>query len=120
VQWLLGEGHGQGEGQLVTGVKDSRGYSTLHVACSCGNVEAAKLLLTMEDAPYRLDERTSDGETPLIVAVKGSKAQAELVRLLLHKGAKEYLENDKGESVMDIAQRRNLRDVVAVLVDHVK
>jgi len=114
VQWLLAEA------RVDASVRDSKGYTPLHLACACGHPDVLRALLTHSGDKGSLDDRAADGDTPLITAVKGARAQGELVRLLLAHGAREDLENAKGESAMDVAQRRNLRDVVAALVDHGK
>lgn len=49
--------------------------------------------------------------------MKAPKYQAEMVQALLEHGSlAAYTENANGESPMDVAQRRSLRSVIAILI----
>lgn len=76
------------------------GWTPLHYACAGPEVKAVQLLLTRG---ARIDARSPNGTTPLMMAAKyGSEAA---VDLLLKQGADARLRNDLNLSAADFAQQ---------------
>jgi len=78
----------------------------LHIAASLGSNELARLLLEGrrkdgEVIKASINERNAAGDTPLHIAAR-NKNQG-LVQLLLAQGAAQYIENNQGETPIDLA-----------------
>jgi len=100
--------------------KLDQGQNALHVACSSGQVEAAKVLLAWEAAqehPGDLNERSDDGRTALASAALNG--HAEVVRVLLETPGVDCNAPDKeGASPLFLAASKGHTQVVAVLLEH--
>jgi len=86
--------------------------TALHFAVANGNVEEVKLLL---DAGAPVDPRDVRGMTPLMVAVATDRPNADVVRMLLAKGADTSIRSNLGESAVDWARKFNNPAILSTL-----
>lgn len=84
-------------GELNLNAQDNQGYTALHAAAQCKNVEITKLLLSSGANPNLLD---AWGNTPLWRALGSGTESAEIIKLLLDEGVDPEKENDSGVSVV--------------------
>ena len=107
---------------------DDNGNTPLHIACNSvhPNIEIIKLLLGKEGVDVNIqniDEFGGDGEeTPLHIACRYSNA--EVVKLLLDKGANVKIQNQEGNTPLHNvcstigSFEQNTKDVVELLVEN--
>ncbi len=86
-----------------------RGPTPLHLACRCGHVGVARLLL---EAGAGTEARTSSGDTPLLEAARCRRADA--MRLLLEHGADATAVDLDGSTSLHYAALLDHDDSVAV------
>lgn len=104
----------------------------LHVAAYAGSDTCLRILL---ESGARVDQRGSFGETPLYSAVMGlSKHQfkeywtpksgrtwsEDCPQVLLEAGANPKLRSDSGETPLELAKRKNLANLVALMAKYVR
>ncbi|XP_038297731.1 ankyrin repeat and SOCS box protein 15 isoform X10 [Canis lupus familiaris] len=94
---------------------DEKGWFPLHEAVVQPIQQILEIVL---DASYQTlwEFKTSDGETPLTLAVKAGLV--ENVRTLLEKGVWPNTKNDKGETPLLIAVKNGSYDMVFTLLKH--
>ncbi|XP_055277167.1 ankyrin repeat and SOCS box protein 15 isoform X1 [Moschus berezovskii] len=94
---------------------DEKGWFPLHEAVVQPIQQILEVVL---DASYKTlwEFKTSDGETPLTLAVKAGLV--ENVRTLLEKGVWPNTKNDKGETPLLLAVKRGSYDMVSALLKH--
>lgn len=90
-----------------------QGYTALHWASCHGHSDVAVALLC---AGARKDTKSSDGSTPLIVAVKENRAA--IVNLLLCVGADVTVCNKKSETALSAAAECGRHDIADALLRH--
>jgi len=97
-------------GARADGVVDGAapGWTPLHYACAGPEVKAVQVLLARG---ARIDARSPNGTTPLMMAAKYGSEDA--VEMLLKQGADARLRNDLNLSAGDFAQQAG-RDALAV------
>ncbi len=88
--------------------------SLLHIAARLGGRTAAETLLDMGE---EIDACDSAGETPLMRAVSRYK-NAEMVALLLEKGASVSATNELGQTALHLAAQDGHVDAVTLLLAH--
>ena len=95
--------------------KDNLGWTPLHWALSCGNVDGARTILAIPGVDYRV--RANDGRTLAHAAVCRFGASVEFVELML--GVEEVEWNDKdveGDTPLMKALKRSKFDIAKVLL----
>ncbi|XP_028345604.1 ankyrin repeat and SOCS box protein 15 isoform X3 [Physeter macrocephalus] len=94
---------------------DEKGWFPLHEAVVQPIRQVLEVVL---DASYKTlwELKTSDGETPLTLAVKAGLV--ENVRTLLEKGVWPNTKNDKGETPLLLAVKKGSYDMVSALLKH--
>lgn len=116
-RYLLSEGADINAVHICRDGKDAgKSYeSALDRAIWQGNMEQIKLLLSYgADIEYR--NEFVDGNTPLLMAtIRGS---TNVVAYLLEQGADKNAKNTRGETALDIAQRRGHEGQVALLTSN--
>ncbi|KAG5493000.1 hypothetical protein JKF63_01581 [Porcisia hertigi] len=95
---------------LVNSV-EAGGYAALHFAAFNGDVEMMGLLLEYK---ADLNIENMDGNTPLVMAVKGRKL--ECIRILANAGADVNKESDTGSSAAHYAASMGFLDCLRLLV----
>jgi ankyrin repeat protein len=93
-------------------LQDARGYTALHFAAQEYHARVAVALL---DAGAPVDAEDSHGNSPLARAVFSSRGRAELIRLLLERGANKNLKNHHGVSPLELAERIDNYDLLPFL-----
>ena len=92
--------------------------TALHVAVGSGDLETVRLLL---DAGADVNARDVRGLTPLVFAVATDRPSADIIRLLLARGADRTLPSQIKETPIDWAQKFNNPAVFeAMKLEHVK
>ncbi len=86
--------------------------TALYMAVSSGSAEEVKLLL---DAGAPIDPRDVRGMTPLMLAVATDRPRADIIRLLLSRGADSTIKSNIGESAQDWARKFNNPGVLSLL-----
>ena len=89
---------------------NTQGWTALHYCAWQGHVEVCSLLI---DLRARLNSRSPNGTTPLMMAVREGKTNA--VRLLLAHRASTDLKNDEGANALSWAIRDNRGDMIMLL-----
>lgn len=89
-------------GADVNGVFDpnSWGYTSLHSAAEKGNLDVVNFLL---DNGANINAKDVDNQTPLLVA------NDKVVRTLVERGARIYIKDNKGKTVIDYAQKAGVQ-----------
>lgn len=82
-------------------VKDSNGFTPLHLAAQEYNVKAVKLLL---ENSAEVDPVNIHGNTPLFTAVFNSKGRSEVIKLLLKYGANPEKANKSRQTPLGLAK----------------
>ncbi|XP_068623156.1 uncharacterized protein [Battus philenor] len=82
-------------------VVDKKGATPLHLAAWKGDSDIVSMLLEHNNPPVNIDQRTSDQETPLLIAAQFG--YVEVVAQLLSRGADAELRNMKNETALDLA-----------------
>jgi hypothetical protein len=90
--------------------EDAAGYTALHHAALRGDRDAAQLLL---ERGVSVDLRAETDETPLMIAVAGTRPG--LVDLLLASGADVTLQDRNGDSALHFAARTGNRRLLELL-----
>ena len=90
---------------------DADGLTPLHMASINKNYNTAKALL---EAGAHVDTQDRWGNTPLWRAVFGKDGTVELIELLIDHGADPAIENESGNSPMNLARRLQKSDYLAV------
>ncbi|XP_071141832.1 uncharacterized protein [Mytilus edulis] len=105
--------------RVDTTIKDEKGWSVLHAACSYGSSGIPKLLI---DVGMNINDRTNKGSTPLYLACQ--KGHFETVKYLMYLNGQilnsrvdTTIKNEKGWSVLHIACSYGHIEVVKLLVD---
>ena len=89
------------DNQAALNLKDSAGWSPLHYAVQNHHTEIAEILLEHDaDIEFKDDY----GNTALWRAVFASKGRAEMIRLLISKGANPEVKNNSGVSPLKLAE----------------
>ena len=83
----------------------ARDYKALHRAAQAGFLKIGKLLIK---AGADLEARDSQGETPLFDAVRHGRLVT--TKLLVNHGAKPKITNDRGKSLLEMAERSRKKD----------
>lgn len=97
-------------------VKDETGMAPLHYAANIGFLDGAQLLMLRG---AQVDLPNSQGETPLILAVR--RRDLAMTRFLLTEGADpRKADTVTGLSARDIAERDGRSDVILKLMDDIK
>ncbi len=78
----------------------AQAFETMQTACECGDAQAVSKILA--DYPDLLEERTEKGWTPLIMAAFNQRA--DLVELLLKRGANPNASGNNGTTVLMYAK----------------
>jgi ankyrin repeat protein len=87
-------------------------------ACMHSTPELAEVLLDAGADPNGLITTGTYPETPLTAAVYSDYQSAEIVRLLLARGADVQRENTRGQSPIEIAHQHGDTPIVALLAEH--
>ncbi len=91
--------------------RTKRGASALDIAASWGSRDIVKLLL---DKGARVDTQDDRGYTPLMYAAYSESMQAEVVKMLLAKGA-DVKATGEGETALSLAAKRGDTEIVRLL-----
>jgi len=102
----------ESDGNVKNGPVAVGNLTALHFAVANGSAEEVKLLL---DAGATVDPRDVRGMTPLMFAVSSDRPNADIVRMLLAKGADASIRSNIGESTVDWARKFNNPDILASL-----
>ena len=102
----------ENDGNVKNGPVLVGNLTALHFAVASGSAEEVKLLL---DAGAPVDPRDVRGMTPLMVAVSTDRPNADIVRMLLAKGADASIQSKIGESAIDWARKFNNPAILAPL-----
>ena len=94
----------ESDGNVKNGPVAVGNLTALHFAVANGSAEEVKLLL---DAGATVDPRDVRGMTPLMFAVSSDRPNADIVRMLLAKGADASIRSNIGESTVDWARKFN-------------
>ncbi|XP_030751415.1 uncharacterized protein LOC115878949, partial [Sitophilus oryzae] len=86
------------------------GWSPLHRACEEGNLDVVRVLL---DAGANVSDVTKFKDTPLHRAV--GKGHEGIVEELVRRGGDVTAVNGRGESVLDIARKRQSKEILELL-----
>ena len=100
------------DGQVKNGPVAFGRVTALYMAVSGGSAEEVKLLL---DAGAPIDPRDVRGMTPLMFAVATDRPRADIIRLLLSRGADSTIKSNAGESAQDWARKFNNPSVLPLL-----
>ena len=84
------------------GLQYEDGRGPLHAAATVGNVEALKILLTIESIAKDFDRRSGDGWTPLACALAADQEEAALL-LIGHGANLKYTVAINGRSMLHLA-----------------
>lgn len=99
---------------ISANVHDLHERTPLHLAARYGSSAIVEYLL--DDCKADPNSKTDDGRTPLhYAAVVDDEERREVVRLLRDFGADPTVEDGRGRTARDLAQRRDLWDVSATL-----
>ncbi|CEM27504.1 unnamed protein product [Vitrella brassicaformis CCMP3155] len=98
---------------IVNQYRDGNGRGCLHFACMGGRVENVKTLLAIEGV--KVDLECDVGDTPLLLAVLHN--HADVVRLLLDRGAKISHLNRKGTSALHVAAEHRDGSLLEMLLN---
>ncbi|KAJ4011107.1 hypothetical protein NW752_007360 [Fusarium irregulare] len=99
---------------ISSNVHDLHERTPLHLAARYGSSAIVEYLL--DDCKADPNSKTDDGRTPLhYAAVVDDEERREVVRLLRDFGADPTVEDGRGRTARDLAQRRDLWDVSATL-----
>jgi outer membrane protein OmpA-like peptidoglycan-associated protein len=101
---------GKKEKDIDIDLKDNYDYTPLHLAVRAGNLDIAKLLISVSANVNNID---SFGDSPLMDAVKNG--DTDMVRLLLCSGADATLENKDSMSAGGLAYLYDKLEVIRVL-----
>jgi ankyrin repeat protein len=102
----------ESDGNVKNGPVAVGNLTALHFAVAKGSAQEVKLLL---DAGAQVDPRDVRGMTPLMLAVSTDRANPEIVRMLLAKGADPSIRSNTGESTVDWARKFNNPSILAPL-----
>jgi ankyrin repeat protein len=102
----------ENDGNVKNGPVAFGNLTALHMAAASGSAEEVKLLL---DAGAPVDPRDVRGMTPLMFAVSTDRPNADIVRMLLAKGADPSIRSNIGESTIDWARKFNNPAILAPL-----
>jgi ankyrin repeat protein len=102
----------ESDGNVKNGPVAVGNLTALHFAVANGSAEEVKLLL---DAGETVDPRDVRGMTPLMFAVSTDRPNADIVRMLLAKGADASIRSNIGESTVDWARKFNNPGILASL-----
>ena len=86
------------------------GWTALHYAAMSGNDVIISALL--EHAAY-IDAQTPNGDTALMLALKGNKTSA--VKLLLDEGADPTIQNNQQQTALDMAKKLEFRGMIELI-----
>lgn len=92
-------------------VRTKRGGSALDIAASWGSVEIVRMLL---EKGARVDTRDDRGYSPLMYAAYSESMAADVVRMLLAKGADRKVTGE-GETALSLAMKRGGTEIVRLL-----
>ncbi|VDI47763.1 Hypothetical predicted protein [Mytilus galloprovincialis] len=105
--------------RVDTTIKDEKGWSVLHAACSYGSSGIPKLLI---DVGMNINDRTNKGSTPLYLACQ--KGHFETVKYLMYLNGQilnnrvdTSIKQEQGWSALHIACSHGHIEVVKLLVD---
>jgi ankyrin repeat protein len=97
--------------ERISGFKNNKGNTSLHIACENKNVEFAKSLL--EGSSSDINVRNSEGSTALHMSIK--KKCESLVTLLLSHGADPNIEDGRGLSSEAVALKLKSEAISKIL-----
>jgi len=95
------------------GVRDSRGWTVLHLAARHSKPQTVRRLL---DQGARVGEKDEEGNTPLHLAAESGNKEA--ARVLLHHGARVEDRNTAGLSSLHIAARAGQISTISLLLQN--
>ena len=90
-------------------LQNDMGIAPLHLACYPEN---AALLL---DAGADLNLRTHSGDSPLHILTEDGAERREVIQYLLSRGADKTLQNNHGQTALDLAKIRSDRRLINLL-----
>ncbi|MCD6035515.1 MAG: transient receptor potential cation channel subfamily er 1 [Rickettsiales bacterium] len=105
--------------------KDDPGLTTLHVSVARESIECVRSLLGVPVfRQHTLNQKNSDGQTPLLLAAIGTpkgnlETQTEIMKLLLAHGANPNLPDNKGYVPLHNAITAEQPDRLKYLVEHI-
>jgi len=99
-------------GNITPTTRGATGDTPLHVACSWGDIEAARLLL---DAGAEVNAIGDIGRTPLFDAL--SSENVDLVKALVEAGADLAHKDEFGDRALDVAQAVGKRVAILKVLD---
>uniref|UniRef100_A0A182PTP6 ANK_REP_REGION domain-containing protein n=1 Tax=Anopheles epiroticus TaxID=199890 RepID=A0A182PTP6_9DIPT len=91
-------------------VQNNYGDTPLHTACRYGHAGAIRILLS---AKCDFERINLNGDTPLHIAC--AMGRRKLTRILLESGCRQDTKNAQDETPRDIAQRKNLVEIINIL-----
>ncbi|XP_052873119.1 uncharacterized protein LOC128278430, partial [Anopheles cruzii] len=91
-------------------VQNNYGDSPLHTACRYGHAGAIRILLS---AKCDFERINLNGDTALHIAC--AMGRRKLTRILLESGCRQDTKNAQDETARDIAQRKNLVEIINIL-----
>ncbi|XP_060806287.1 uncharacterized protein LOC106140771 isoform X2 [Amyelois transitella] len=95
-------------------VVDKKGATPLHLAAFKGDSDVVAMLLAHNNPPVNIDQLTSDHETALLIAAHFG--YVDVVAQLMAKGADVTIENNNGESALDLAAQYGRLETVQHLL----
>ncbi|XP_053616556.1 ankyrin repeat and sterile alpha motif domain-containing protein 1B-like isoform X3 [Plodia interpunctella] len=95
-------------------VVDKKAATPLHLAAFKGDSDVVAMLLAHNNPPVNIDQLTSDHETALLIAAHFG--YVDVVAQLMAKGADVTIENNNGESALDLAAQYGRLETVQHLL----
>lgn len=92
-----------------------RGFTPLHTAALCGNVDVLRLLLDSRDGLRGINSTTGEGMSALHYAAR--EQHVLVVELLMSKGADAWLRDGTGRTALHVAVHLDSADVVKAIVN---
>lgn len=108
---------GKQRGNVLNDLQDSNGYTALHFAIQCGNLEPIQWMIENGADVNIQSKQIADGVTPLLIATnKGHEAAA---KLLLESGANPRICRSDGYTPLHLCAKTNHIRIGRLILEHV-